>query len=72
MVVLMSEGDTGSLERRDLLTVIAIWNQWLSLLELTKHLSNSFDTKSFSQPCQVQDQSQVNWTSPPGQNQGIV
>lgn len=63
MVVLRSEGDTGSLERRDLLMVIAIWNQWLSLLELTKHPSNSFDPKSFSQPCQVQDQSQVNWTS---------
>lgn len=35
-MVLMSEGDTGSLERRDLHKVIAIWNQWLFALGTNK------------------------------------
>lgn len=53
MFVLKNEGDTQSLQRSDLLKVTAIQNQWLSILEQTKHQPHSSGPKSFSQLYQV-------------------
>ena len=56
--------------RRDLVKVMAIQNQWLLVLEGTKHRFHSSGPKSFTEPCQALGLKPGQWTLIPGTDRG--